>query len=105
MDRDATYKKDTLDAVKKIEEYISRMSQEQFFDDSRTHDAAIRQLQIIGEASKRLSVEFKTSTTNAPWKKIAGTRDVLIHDYGEVDIDLVWKIIKDDLPALKSALE
>ena len=105
MDRDITYRKDIVDAIEQIENYTTNVSHEEFIKTPLVHDAVIRQLQIIGEASKRLSMQFKTVISQAPWKKIAGTRDVLIHDYGTVDIEMVWKIVKDDLPKLKSALQ
>ena len=105
MDRDATYRADILSAIKQVEVYTAGLSSEMFLNDSLTHDAVIRQLQIVGEASKRLSDKFKATTPEVEWKKIAGMRDVLIHDYGIVDMKMVWKIVKDDLPALKSALE
>ena len=105
MDRDATYKKDILDSIEDIDKYLGQMNRKEFLSDKKTQDSAIRRLQIIGEASKRLSAKFKITTPEVEWKEIAGTRDILIHDYGTVDLDEVWKIIKDDLPKLKSALE
>ena len=104
MDRDDTYKKDVLDSIHDIETYLGKMDCEGFLHDKKTQDSVIRRLQIIGEASKRLSAEFKASTPDIEWKAIAGTRDILIHDYGIVDLDAVWKIITEDLPKLKSAL-
>lgn len=99
MDRDNTYKKHILDAIKQIEEYVAGLSHKSFMDTPLIQDAVIRELQIIGEASKRLSAEFKAAIPGAEWKKIAGTRDILIHDYGTVDLDEVWRIVH----ALRSA--
>lgn len=105
MGRDDTYKGHILDAIEKIETYTAETSHATFIKSFMVQDAVIRELQIIGEASKRLSAEFKASTPGAEWKKIAGTRDILIHDYGTVDLDEVWKIVQDDLPKLKSTLK
>ena len=104
MGGDDTYKKDILDSIQNIETYLGEMEREGFLHDKKTQDSVIRRLQIIGEASKRLSAEFKASTPHIEWKPIAGTRDILIHDYGTVDLDAIWKIITEDLPKLKSAL-
>ena len=73
MDRDATYRKDILDAIEQIEKYTANVSYKEFIKTPLVHDAVIRQLQIVGEASKRLSLEFKTMVSQAPWKKIEGT--------------------------------
>ena len=64
----------------------------------------IRQLEIIGEATRRLSVTLKENYTQVPWEDIAGMRDKLIHDYFGVDIDLVWRTLEQDIPALKTAI-
>ncbi|OGE84475.1 MAG: hypothetical protein A2846_01055 [Candidatus Doudnabacteria bacterium RIFCSPHIGHO2_01_FULL_49_9] len=105
MDRDATYRQDILDSINDIEEYLGKLTEEQFFHDKKTQDSIIRRLEIIGEASKRLSAEFKAAMPAVDWKVVAGTRDVLIHDYGIVNIQEIWKITTEDLPKLKSALE
>lgn len=62
--------------------------------------AIVRSLEIIGEASKKLDDEFKSNTSHIEWKKIAGTRDKLIHDYFGIDYDIVWDIIKTKIPDL-----
>lgn len=64
----------------------------------------MRELGIIGEAAKQFSEEFKLSHGAIPWKKVAGMRDKLVHDYFEIDIDAVWKTVKDDLPILKKEI-
>ncbi len=92
---------DVLDSIENIEKYTKNISEDKFFDNLQTQDAVVRRIEIIGEAVKNLPVSFKNKHTNIPWKKIAGTRDVLIHDYSGVDIDLVWEIINNDIPKLK----
>ena len=65
-------------------------------------DAIIRNFEIIGEAAKQLSDEFKKANLDIPWRNVAGFRDVLIHDYMGVDLNAVWQIIENELPALKA---
>lgn len=64
-------------------------------------DAVTRRLEIIGEAVKNLPADLKEKYPKVPWKQIAGTRDVLIHEYFGTDFDLVWKVVKKELPQLK----
>lgn len=105
MEKDSTYKRHILDAIAGITEYVGQMNHEEFLADNKTQDAVVRKLEIIGEAAKRLSIEFKNKTASVPWRQITGTRDKITHDYMSIDLEFVWTIIKDDLPALKSALK
>lgn len=91
---------DIISAVDKIESYCSDMNYSEFLKDNKTQDAVIRNIEIIGEAVGRLSQEFKDNNENIPWNKIKGTRNRLIHDYSGVNLDILWNIIKDDLPNL-----
>ncbi|MBU2579028.1 DUF86 domain-containing protein [Patescibacteria group bacterium] len=95
---------DILDSIKKIEDYTKNISEDKFFDDMQIQDAVVRRIGIIGEAVKNLSVSFKNKYSDIPWKKIAGTRDVLIHDYSGIDIDLVWEIVNRDILKLKKQI-
>jgi uncharacterized protein with HEPN domain len=101
---DAVYLKHILDAIQKIESYVS-VGHETFMSTSHWQDAVIRQLEIIGEASKRLSPELRSRYPRIPWKRIAGLRDVLIHDYLGVDISMVWQITQTYLPDLKQQID
>jgi uncharacterized protein with HEPN domain len=74
-------------------------------NDHLIQDGVIRQLEIIGEASKRLSAEIKEKYLEIPWKDITGMRDKLIHDYFGVDLDAVWDTVEKDIPVLKNKLE
>lgn len=93
-----------LDAISKIGEYISNVSYDDFIEDDMRSDAVVRQLEIIGEATKNLSKETKTRFQDIPWKEIAGMRDKLTHDYFGVDLQIVWDTCNKDMIALKTNL-
>jgi uncharacterized protein with HEPN domain len=102
--RDLVYLRHILDAIQKIESYVS-VGHETFMSTSHWQDAVIRQMEIIGEATKRLSPDLRSRYPQIPWKRIAGLRDVLIHDYLGVDIVLVWRITQTYLPELKYQID
>jgi len=104
MDRDNAYLKHIKDAIGLIEEFVAGVGHKDFIKDKKVQAAVIRQLEIIGEAAKRLSDDFKESNKEIPWKDITGMRDKLIHDYIEVDIVAVWETVKQDIPHLKENL-
>lgn len=95
---------DILDSLESIEKYTENISEDNFSDNFQVQDAVVRRIEIIGEAVKNLPTSFKNKYIDIPWKKIAGTRDVLIHDYSGVDIDLVWEIVKKEIPVLKKQI-
>lgn len=102
--RDQNFIKHILGAVQRIEEYTKDCSEEDFIVNFMVQDAVMRNLEIIGEASKRISVETKNSIPGVPCKQIAGMRDKLIHDYFGVDLLSVWSVVETDLQDLKSQL-
>ncbi|MFB0533982.1 MAG: DUF86 domain-containing protein [Anaerolineae bacterium] len=104
MTGDQVYLRHILDAIGKIESYIS-VGRDVFMSASHWQDATIRQLEIIGEATKRLSHDLRSRHVEIPWRRIAGLRDVLIHDYMGVDLVAVWEITQKDLPVLKQRVQ
>jgi uncharacterized protein with HEPN domain len=86
---DVNYLNHIIDAIDRIEEYALNLTYESYLENYLIQDGFIRQLEIIGEASKRLPIETKNNVQGVPWKDIAGMRDKLIHDYFGVDLDAV----------------
>ncbi len=93
-----------LESISEIEKNVKNMTENKFFDSVAIQDAVIRRLEIIGEAVKNLPPSFKNKRPKTPWKKIAGLRDILIHEYFGVDIHLVWQIANKDIPKLKKQI-
>jgi uncharacterized protein with HEPN domain len=98
------YLKDILAALESIEGFVEGMDFESFKKDDKTSSAVVRKFEIIGEAAKNIPGRVKDEYKSVPWKEMAGMRDRLIHLYFGVDYELVWKTIKNRLPALKAPL-
>ena len=88
---------DIKEAVRRISEYVRKLGYDEFMEQEKTQDAVIRNLEIIGEAAKKLSPAIKKEHSDIPWKEMAGLRDRLVHQYFGVNFDTVWKIIKEEL--------
>ncbi len=107
MDKDSAqiYIEHILGAIAGIETFTQGLNFDTFTKDLKTQLAVTRELEIIGEASKRLPEAFKNDHNDIPWKKITGMRDFLIHDYLDIDLEIVWKAVIEDIQQLKQALE
>ncbi len=103
--RDPTRLKHMLDASKKAVAFTKNRKRSDLNSDEMLALAIIRLLEIIGEAAKAVSTELKAQYPEIPWRPIAGTRDRLIHGYFNVDMDIVWMIVTNDLPDLIKNLE
>ncbi|MBN2107094.1 MAG: DUF86 domain-containing protein [Deltaproteobacteria bacterium] len=101
---DGFYLRHMYDAICQIELYIAVLAYEEFLRNKLVQDAVIRQLEIIGEASKNISGDLKSRYPETPWKDIAGMRDKLAHHYFGVDMTAVWETATQDLPVLKTTI-
>lgn len=101
---DTVFLRHILDAVNWIEEYTHGMDYEGFRASHLVQDGVTRQLEIIGEATRNLSKEFRDKHADIPWKDMSGMRDKLIHQYFGVDIAAVWDTVTGDIPVLKGSL-
>jgi len=98
------YLDDILEAIRRIETYTHQIDEEGFLDDILIQDGVIRNLEIIGEAVKRLPLQLRDRYPRIEWRKVAGLRDVLIHGYAGVDLEIVWDIVTDNLGGLKETI-
>jgi len=105
MDKNIVYLRHILLATGKINEYVNRGGRKLFDKDTAIQDALIKQIEIIGEATRKISEGFKKDYPGVPWKKMVGMRDKLVHDYMGVDLEAVWKTAAEDIPELKKLIE
>jgi uncharacterized protein with HEPN domain len=96
---------DILDGMNKAEELLEGVSYNQFETDFRINFAVVRALEIIGEATKRLPEELRYKYPDIPWKGMAGMRDRIIHGYDNVDLEIVWDVVKRDIPQIQPKIE
>ena len=102
MPRDyKVYLEDILYAAEKIRSFISGLSFETFRQDAKTLDAVIRNLEVIGEATKKIPEQIRLKNPEVDWKRIAGLRDILIHEYFGVDVEIIWDIVQHKVDVLE----
>lgn len=105
MQRDDSLLLDMLQAARQIQEYTSGLQEPDFLRSRRDQDAVLLQFTVLGEMAKRVSLEFQKVHPEIPWRKIMGFRNVVVHDYFQVDVHRVWKIASRDISDLIKTLE
>lgn len=105
MQRDAQLLLDMLESAKLATRYIAECSKTDFFSELQLQDAVIRRLAIVGEASRRISEATRQTFPTIPWSEISGMQNRLIHEYDDLDLEIVWDTIKISLPRLIKELE
>ncbi len=98
------YLKHILDSIRRINEYKRGMKRQDFMGNHLVQDGTIRQLEVTGEAAKRLTNELIEGHPSVPWRDMAGMRDKLIHGYFGVELDAVWETVETDIPRLKNEI-
>jgi uncharacterized protein with HEPN domain len=105
MSRDDAYLFDILESARAALEYTHGKKWEEFSKDAMLQDAVVRRLEIIGEASNRVSSAIQKKHAHLPWQAMKGTRNKIIHEYDSIELDIIWEIIEQDLPSLVSELK
>lgn len=105
MQRDAASLLDILDSAQLVQRYVGGKTLQDLLEDVGLQDKVVRRFEIIGEAARRLSDETRDRLGSVPWRAVVGLRDVLIHDYDEVDYEELWDIVQNDLPRLIELIE
>lgn len=105
MKRDLLFLKDIINAMNKIFNYTEKMTKEEFKKDDRTIDAVLRNIEIIGEAANKLSEKIYEENEIVPWGRMIGLRNIVIHEYFGVDLNIIWQVITVNLPETKPKIE
>ena len=105
-DRDwRLFLKDIHESSARVLEYAGAMTREVFFEDRKTMDAVMRNLAIIGEAAKKIPADVRRKYPDVAWKKMAGLRDIVVHDYFGIDEDIIWDVVSIRIPELTRHLD
>lgn len=105
MPRDSrVYLEDMLAAAEKVARYAAGMTRAALADDPKTLDAILRNLEVIGEAAKNVPAAVRKTCPRIEWQKVAGLRDLLIHQYFGIDLDIIWDIVQNKVPRLTEDL-
>ena len=99
------YLKDIADSCSKILRYAESLNRTDFFQDEKTYDAVLRNLEIIGEAAKNVDDEFRQDNPDIDWRKIAGLPDVISHAYFGIDEDVIWDVVSRKIPKLEQQID
>lgn len=99
------YLQDILESIHQIESYLDGVKESDFYQNSEKQDAVLRRLEIIGEAVKNISPDIRDKYEDIPWRKIAGMRDIIIHEYFGITLSMIWVVAQRDLPDLKLKIE
>ncbi|RAK10301.1 uncharacterized protein with HEPN domain [Halanaerobium saccharolyticum] len=105
MRRDLLFLKDIIKAMNKIFNYTEKMTKEDFKKDDKTIDAVLRNVEIIGEAANKLSERIYEENKSVPWGRMIGLRNIVIHEYFGVDLNIIWQIVTVNLPETKPEIE
>lgn len=93
-----------LEAIHLVEQYTQDLSFDAFVASVEKQDAVVRRLAVIGDAVKGLPEDFRVRHSAVPWRDIAGARDIMIHEYFRIDLDLAWEMVRNDLPVLAQGI-
>ncbi len=100
------YLEDILDSISKIEEYTKGLAWESFQEDVEKQDAVIRRFEIIGEAARKLENSFRETYSQIPWEEMVRFRNILIHNYSNIELEIIWEVIRDgDLAKAKNQIQ
>lgn len=99
------YLEDILDAMDKAEVLVEGVTYDQFAEDFRVNFAVVRALEIIGEATKRLPMNLRQDYPDIPWRGMAGLRDRIVHEYDTVDMEILWAVVKNEIPRLRPQIQ
>jgi len=103
--RDELYLGDIVEAIERIVTYLAGLSYEQFLEATQVQDAVLRNLQVVGDASKKVSLTVRKAHPELPWRQMSGMRDKVVHEYFGLDYSIVWQVATRDLPRLLPAIQ